>query len=737
MDIELLSAPNRSIWQPLSYSNHVSKIKPALDYNKAANDLESEFAKGDQQFSLLGDAFAKAEALAIDNPIKEGYLNQHKQELNRLTNEVEDPYEIHRGIRKLASRFAKDYSDDNTPLGAVRKSNQLFNENIGEAKNPEQQLLVEDNKRNYENKGGIATGYDPETGSYKNAIYKKREFAPELDPLKITNEGVANYRENAAKSGNTKVTPDGQFLVHSASGWRAIDKNTEAIPFFSQVLKTNKDLQSRLLENAEIKTIKELGKGFRSQSPENEQIFNEKLKNNYNSLSNSWINSSADKLAFKQTESDSEMKANPFALLNAKTKGAQEILNQPLEKPNIGGGVYKNDNIQFTKDLDIKDKTINNKIITDGTTNFKPNEVADIAYNKGLISKEEKLKIENYLWSRTEGPYSSKLNLTEGIRDDKKAQKILQNLGISVQTLTDNKKFELDQKQKQFDYGVINEIYPNILEEVNKLPTDKQQEYLDNFIISKKDEFSKFRKDYLSAIERKGTRNSQASDKARKELSYPENIIPDELNSSIAYADNRGNDAINKNKTPIQFLKDAGVDLEGGDKYKFDLVGTNLTHPTLAGGKEYKVTVNKKNGDQHIFTVVTEPSQQQKLNLQPVRLLNETFSSGYPSKSYFTFSPEGQLLKVNSTQDLERLRNSGKLITLQPEFQKNGNESTVNAKVIFGDGTSTTLEDFTKEYEKVKAVDTEKTLEYNIDARDKKNYQLLNDLFNDGEAEDN
>lgn len=734
-DLETLSATNRSIWQPVSYMNPVDTYVGNKGKLSALKATQQEFDKADTQTSALKDVHAKARSLAGDNIYVKNYIDSHTQQLDEITSK-QDPYEIQRGVKKLANQYVRDINDDNTKLGVAVKNDAIYAQNLEKAKNDDDLLLVKEqealyNKADKEGKTGADKYYDPLRQSYKKASLAPFDsietksfgqlFNDTLDKWTTDKTATASFGIEARKGS------DGKYMI-TRSGTNEFVNPQQARQAATIAYDTNPQVQAQVKRQATVDAIKTYGLG-NTDNPEVQQW----IKNRETQLGKEFQDQFYNKLQFNKEEKDVKGTADPYSLMELKSKSVAEILNKPLEKPNIGGGVYKNDNLQFSKDDNLESQKYikNNKAFVDNNGKvYSPEEINKLAKENNISQGI----VERYMSDRYFSGYDEKSK--PKMEDDIQSEMFLNKLGIKLKTFTEEDKYKLDVKTKQFDYATLKEMNPVLIESVKDLPNEEQQKVLDNYIIKNKKTFDNFRKDYLSALEQKGTRTSQASDKARAELSYPENIIPDELNTSIAFADNRGNNAINKNKAPIDFLKDAGVELDKGDKYKFDLVGTNLTHPNLAGGKEYKVTVNKKDGEQKIFTVLTEPSSQQKKNLQPIRILNETFSSGYPSKSYFVLSNTGQLEKLDTDGKINKAKSEGKLITLQPKFIKGENENTINGYVTFQGKQSMTLEEFNAEYEKAVAPKSEQTLEYNINSKNVKDYQLLNDLDSNSYGEE-
>lgn len=721
-DLEALSAPNRSIWQPISYMNPIDTYVGNKGKLAALKATDLEFQKADNQLAIDDALQNSAKSLEHDNPAMREYLAQHKSKIDNIYQNTKDPYELNRQIKKTSTEFANELADPNSFLGSAGIGLKNYYENLKEAKTPDEKLLIEDNKANYQ---GVKL--DPSTKSYQESILKKREFAPNIDPLDEQNKGVQLYKEDAYKNGSTTFSPDKSFLVHTEKGNRYISK-PEALDYFQKTLNTNSDLQLKLKQQAEINTIKELGLGARTKNPDE---FKQVYDNNRNKLYSDWINSSIDKLAHDDKSSNETLQANPYEMLKFKQKSIQDILAKPVEKPNIGGGVYKNNNIQYSKDNNFEyEKFIkNNKGFVDNNGKiYSPEEITKLAKENNIPQGV----VERYMSDRYYSGYDEKSK--PKMEDDKISEQFLEKIGIKLKPISEEDKVKFDNNTKIFNYGALEQLYPVEVERVKSYPINLQNEAMNKLIFTHKNQLDNFRKEYIEGIEQKSTRVSEASPSAKSKYSYPKNTPPDELTSSIAYSSASGNNAVNKNKTVPEFLEESGIDTKKGDSYKFDLIGTNLTHGNLSGGKEYKVTVDKKDGTQKIFTVLTEPSGQQKKNLQPVRLLNETFSTAYPSKSYFILN-NGQLEKLDSDIKIQKAESDGKLITLNPVFSKNNNETNVNAFVQFQGDSPIPLEYFNKEYEKIVAPESEKSLEYNVNSDDVKKYQLLMNM--DDNMDDN
>ena len=366
-DLEALSAPNRSIWQPISYMNPIDTYVGNKGKLAALKATDLEFQKADEKLAIDDALQNSAKSLEHDNPAMQQYLAQHRSKIDNIAETIKDPYELNRQIKKASTQFANELADPNSFLGSVGIGLKNYYENLKEAKTPDEKLLIEDNKANYQ---GVKL--DPNTKSYQESILKKREFAPNIDPLDEQNKGVQLYKEDAYKNGSTTFSPDKSFLVHTEKGNRYISK-PEARSYFEKTLNTNSDLQLKLKQQAEINTIKELGLGARTKNPdEYEQLYNE----NRNKLYSDWINSSVDKLAHDDKSNNETWKENDFAKIEATKKALENPAANIEDTETKSGTVIFNNNFKVGVDNRATKAVVGSSVMKDNNGKIvTPNEI--------------------------------------------------------------------------------------------------------------------------------------------------------------------------------------------------------------------------------------------------------------------------------------------------------------------------------------------------------------------------
>lgn len=641
-DLEALSAPNRSIWQPISYMNPIDTYVGNKGKLSALKATDLEFQKADEKLAIDDALQNSAKSLEHDNPAMQQYLAQHRNRIDNIAETIKDPYELNRQIKKASTQFANELSDPNSFLGSAGIVLKNYYENLKEAKTPDEKLLVEDNKANYQ---GLKL--DPNTKSYQESILKKIEFAPNIDPLDEQNKGVQLYKEDAYKTGSTTYSPDKSFLVHTEKGNRYISQ-PEARSYFEKTLNTNSDLQLKLKQQAEINTIKQLGLGARTKNPDE---FKQVYDNNRNKLYSDWINSSIDKLAHDDKSNNETWQTNPYELENTRKKNAASLLEPPTqEKQTFFGGNYKNKYTKYSSENNEKQ----GNFINYNNQKLIPADAAKEAVKNGLI-KDSEYETAKTILNYNANPSLFNTTLSEIFNDSESPVKANERALLTVKlekagllNVIKNENADLSSNQFNWIKGVLmngldtpNTITNELLKRTKsgntreeKIASDEFNNYLDNYI-SRKDVKEKYLKKYndyhknLESIVSNGSEDDVYYQKQTETKDTP-TIFE---SGDVTFDEGLGGKKRKDFSSVASWFENSDIPENADITYK--RVATNRNINT--GGSEWQVIVrDKPNGTilKSGFAQVA-PSPEVKEIMQPITKLWEQVYSGDSQPTYY------------------------------------------------------------------------------------------------------
>lgn len=337
-DLEALSAPNRSIWQPISYMNPIDTYVGNKGKLAALKATDLEFQKADSTIQTTKDATKLVRNLQGDNPYVKELADKNEAELSRIS-ELKDPYEMQKQTKVLANSFAKQINDTNSQLGATVQAYIKSEENLKNAKNDTDKTVALEKQAQHNNsdengKSGVSKYYNPVTESYQGALdnlqmnhYDKYDNIEDDAHATFTNYA----KDQTALAGfglQSRKGADGKFEITSKSSNSGITReeaDRAANNMFEANAKIQDQFKNKALAAASEKIFNAKGKrGLVQTTKEGQDLYNEE----YNKLKDSYVGYIKDKLAHNQHDETIQGRANAEtaddAIQKRRVKAAQE-----------------------------------------------------------------------------------------------------------------------------------------------------------------------------------------------------------------------------------------------------------------------------------------------------------------------------------------------------------------------------------------------------------------------------
>lgn len=659
-DLEALSSHNRSIFQPLSYSSYKDTYAGRLNKIPALEHVTKEFDKADNQVNSLQEVHAKARNLAGDNQYVKNYINNHENELNNLTN-LNDPYEIQKGVKKLANRFHRDINDDNTKLGVAHKNALIHNENLKKAKNEDELYLAREkealyNKSNEEGKTGADKYYDSIRQTYKGASLTPLETVENKTFGEHFNDTLAHWSTDKKANANygieAKKGANGEYIV-TRTGTNEFISEKEAKNAAIRAYDTNPNIQSQVAQQAKIDVIKMLdksGKGLgHTDKPEIQQL----IKAREEKLANEFKNQFYNKLQFNKEEKNIHVSADPFYLESQ--KGNSSTQEGQIASPTRFSGVYNLKNVNpysQANDL-IKEQEAQKAFIKYNGNILSNTDYTNQLIKEGKIKESEKGKFKEYLEHYTTNDLSHQIGSTINYLAGKP-------ITSGFSELEANKYFTLL-------HGNLNEK-PNV-EFIDR----KQAGNLGNSIKDKwKEDWIKYnvqdgekvvnRPDIQEKAEKEwdlwhnkteqSTFQGEQIDQSLKNRYTEKNQLPlDISNETVLFP----NGETTKGNNIDNLLKDYGV--KDSDEVWYVPEKQITGSPEYSGGREYRVYIkDKDNKNKGSFNIITKPPVDVQKILQPIDELQKYNYEKHSAPGLFEKIPTEKgyrLQKVAFNSDLK------------------------------------------------------------------------------------
>lgn len=336
-DLEALSAPNRSIWQPISYMNPIDTYVGNKGKLAALKATDLEFQKADADLQTTKQATNIVRNLQGDNPYVKELADKNEAEINRIS-QIKDPYEMQKQTKMLANNFAKQINDTNSQLGATVQSYIKSEENLKNAKNDTDKTvaLEKQARHNLEENGkaGVSKYYNPVTQSYQGALDNlQMSHYDKYDNIEDDAHATfINYaKDQTALAGfglQSRKGADGKFEITSKSTNSGISReeaDRAANNMFEANAKIQDQFKNRALAAASEKIFNATGKrGLVETTKEGQDLYNEE----YKKLKDSYVGYIKDKLAHNQHDETIHGHANvetaDDAIQKRRAKAAQE-----------------------------------------------------------------------------------------------------------------------------------------------------------------------------------------------------------------------------------------------------------------------------------------------------------------------------------------------------------------------------------------------------------------------------
>jgi len=713
-DLEALSAPNRSIWQPISYMNPIDTYVGNKGKLSALKATDLEFQKADQKLAIDDALQNSAKSLAVDNPAMQQYLANHRARIDDIATNIKDPYELNRQIKKASTQFANELSDPNSFLGSTGTGLKNYQEGLAKAETENQKDIIE-----YSHAKHRGAELDPETKSYAASTYKTPELVKELGDIEHVNKLVAGYTPNQsawANAGVERITKkdangnpiEGQYIFQDKGTHESISfKQAESVA--NSDYANNTPLKTEHEQQALAKAIQTLKGSYGNYKdiPEDQL---QQLTNQYKKeAKDNYINTVKRKLAFDKYTTDKDLKEDQYGVIDAKAKAVSAITEQPILKVTAPGGNYNNvDQVYLpnSKDGEKQGNFINYK-----GKDLYPEDVAKQLYSEGTLNKKEYDAAVTIMNNRTKGntlgqifsnlnPFSQ--GQETGLTKTEEALLFSKLNKIGALNVKENKNGDLSNNEYEWIVKDLSNTtgYQNMRNKVKQglMSQEDMDKSVKQWITNDKDKLRNKYNDYTSKIA--SYTSSGSKDDETLPESKPVDDLPEEFRTNnFHYSVDLGGKQSKDEGKFEDFKKTA--DIQPDDKVTYQRIRTN--HNVMAGGKEWKIIVKDKNGNiKNEATAITEPPNEVKALFAPLERINKDFKSASPETKYYIFdSKKGFKSLTPDEKDLaEYDGKANDIISVSPLDMGTHIDAVVHTKDANGNPRTETLTEFGAAYER-------------------------------------
>lgn len=735
-DLEALSAPNRSIFQPLSYSSPTDMNVGRLNYLPTIENINNQFDKGYENASKVQDVLSKYKSLAADDPRRKAVLQEYEDRLTKATSSA-DPYLIQKETKNLANQFVRDIQDPSTEIGSHIESKINYDDSLARAKeNPIHLNRTERALRKYQGTSSTIEGGSP---TFRPSTLKKLNFT-EFDKVKDMNSAIAGYDKDGNKVVETHIStgkekdavgnilPKGTYYVKKGNSNVGVSIS-QAQQFFEQLKGKDNEMNQAFREEAEANIYNNYEKKG-TLLPDN--VYEKAVQEEYKKLRDDYKNAFVNKLASNVRESSFDIDMTEEAKQNLQSKGISDILEQVHKKETGYTGQFKNTDNQYVDD---ESKLTGNHIILDGKK-YYPEEAAKELLTQGKITQKEfeatktifnnkanfslGKTILNNLNPLSQGQQTN-LNPTEEALLSSK----LSNLGYSI---SDNKNKDLSSKQMEWIKSSMYESpeYQKLLKLNGGDPESaKFNQGLEGFIENNKDKYLERYKNYTSKLGKVTGSGSKNDENVIKDSETK--ILPSEfLGGNGVTFDDSFNNVSRKDFGDIESFKES-LGIDNKDEVTFRKVLTNRNYD--AGGSQWQIEIKKPDGSKKEGYASVAPSPEMKKIYQPIKTLWQGVNSGNPAPKYYVWNGD-EIQPITSVKRVEQIKNGfddnikpDDLLKVESyDYQGNYKSPTITGNT----GYPEDLHEYTKRIEESRASKISELNNQGINIKDREKQTLMN-----------